>query len=68
MEYIIDNSSNIDKIDVIFVRAVNILTASIGKYSSEGIHDNKNNKVIEDSRGNIGNKGDEGKGGEDIDQ
>jgi hypothetical protein len=68
IEYIIDNSNNNDKRSVIFVRTVNILTVSIGKYSSEDIHSNKDNKVIEDSRGDRGNKGDNGKGGEDIDQ
>jgi Cft2 family RNA processing exonuclease len=68
IEYIIDNSNNNDKRGVIFIRTVNILTASIGKYFSEDIYSNKDNKVIEDSRGDRGNKGDNGKGGEDIDQ
>jgi len=61
----VHNRCNSYKINVIFVRTVNILTVSIGKYSSEGIHGNKDNKIIEDSRGN---KGDKGKGGEDINQ
>ncbi len=60
-----DNRNNNYKVNAIFVRTVNILTASIEKYSSEGIHGSKDSKIIEDSRGN---KGDNGKGGEDMNQ